>query len=145
MADNTRTRLGQIMKSRLLRKHLGEQVVIDLSCKNVVFIYTILRYIYILSTCLQAAVFLNLTNRVLQRKQGKSIVFFLSKPAFTKKAVDSRHSPRRGKKLQSFLKRYKSLFTSFKTWRSSKISEWQSLRCRWCYSIEVCVVHSIST
>ena len=28
MADNTRTRLGQIMKSRLLRKHLGEQVVI---------------------------------------------------------------------------------------------------------------------
>ena len=46
--------------------------------------------------------FLNVTNRVLQRKQGKSIVFFLSKPAFTKKAVDSRHSPRRGKKLQSF-------------------------------------------
>ena len=31
--------------------------------------------------------FLNVTNRVLQRKQRKSIVFFLSKPAFTKKAV----------------------------------------------------------
>ena len=28
MADNTCTRLGQIMKSRLLRKHLGEQVAI---------------------------------------------------------------------------------------------------------------------
>ena len=77
----------------------------DLSCENIVFIYTILRYIYILSACLQAVMFLNVTNRVLPRQQGKSVVFLLSKPAFTKKAVDSRHSPRRWKKIQDFLKR----------------------------------------
>ena len=88
---------GNILESKLR--------YFDLSCENVVFIYTILRYIYILSTCLQAIVFLNVTNRVLPRQQGKSVVFLLSKPAFTKKAVDSRHSPRRRKKLQDFLKR----------------------------------------
>ena len=147
MADNTCTWLGQIMKSRLLRKHLGEQVAIIwyIVWKHRLYLHYFTIYLHIIdmptSCCVPQC-----NQQGFTTPTGEKVSYF-SFPSLLlrrKQWIDAiRREEGKNFKLSPSATKFCSLH--LRPEKFSKISERPNLRCRWCYSIEVCVVHSFST